>query len=726
MLNLKILKSLKNKNMKSRLTILYALCFAAIINAQVPEKMSYQAVVRNSKNELVKNTQVGMRISILQGSIAGAVVYTETQNPTTNDNGLISIQFGGGNGFDAIDWSQDSYFLKTETDINGGTNYSIEGVSQLLSVPYALYAKVSGSSTPGPKGDTGSIPKHEWDDTSLRFENQDGSWGKFVDLKGDKGDSGLGGVSTQTSWSVTGNSGTTTSNFIGTTDNVPLVLKVNKQWAGFTGYQDKDNTSFGYLSMNPFGKGEANIALGVQALQYNDSGTGNVAIGRWALQWCTKDNNNVAVGTGAMSETESPGSYNVSVGYLALSHNKEEGNTAVGAESTLTNTDGSGLTAVGFKSLRNNTTGEFNTALGYQALLSNSTGLWNVALGSGSLQNNTEGRFNTAGGNSSMHFNATGFENTAYGEEALGGNLDGSYNTAVGCRSLWSVTNTDGSGDSGYGHGSANTGVGYESLWGMTTGSWNVAMGAKAMHDNSNGSNNIALGGNALSLNTTGNHNIAIGDNTLNKNINGNYNIAIGSEAGVSQDNLTNAIAIGYGAIATESNQVFIGNRNITSIRSYANLTTVSDARVKKNVQENVPGLNFINKLHPVTYNLDYDAINNMNKSDELQAGQSISAEPAISADQKNQLHTGFIAQEVEKAAESIGYDFGAIDKETGDNGLYGLKYSEFIAPLVKAVQELSDRIDAKDQTITALQERIKQLESVENATTTVHTHIDQ
>jgi len=530
-------------------------------------------------------------------------------------------------------------------------------------------------------------------------------------------------VFAQTPWAVSGNSGLTTSNFIGTTNNVPLILKVNNQWAGFTGHQDKSNVSFGYLSLtNALGTGDANTAMGVQALRWNSAGSGNVAIGRWALEWCTKGDNNVAVGLGAMGGSMTPGSNNVAIGQTALFNNKQSENTAVGAAALFNNTDGTGLTGVGFKSLCNNTTGEFNTALGYQALLLNTTGYWNVALGSGSLQNNRTGRFNTAGGNSSLHFNSTGIENTAFGEQALGGNLDGSFNTAVGCRSLWSVTYTQGTGDSGYGHGGANTAVGYESLWGVTTGSSNVAMGVKTMHDNSSGSNNIAFGGSALYYNTTGNNNIAIGDNALNKNMSGSYNIAIGSGAGVSKDNLTNAVAIGYGAKATESNQVFIGNHNVTTIRSYAHLATVSDARVKKNIQKNVPGLDFINQLQPVTYNMDYDAMNNLTRSDKQQEEQ-----PVMRADHKNRLHTGFIAQEVEKAAENIGYDFAGIDKENGDNGLYALNYSGLIPALVKSVQELSDRINAKDETIAALQKRIEQLESADNsAIELLQNHVEQ
>lgn len=113
--------------------------------AQSPGKMSYQAVIRNSSNQLVTNQPVGFQISILQGSANGTVVYTETQTPTTNANGLISIEVGGGAGFDVIDWANGPYFLKTEIDPTGGTSYTITGISQLLSVPFALHANTADS-----------------------------------------------------------------------------------------------------------------------------------------------------------------------------------------------------------------------------------------------------------------------------------------------------------------------------------------------------------------------------------------------------------------------------------------------------------------------------------------------------------------------------------------------------------------------------------------------------
>lgn len=139
--------------MKKIITICSAILMTASVFAQSPNKMSYQAVIRNSSNGLVTNSAVGMRISILQTSPSGTAVYVETQSPTTNANGLASIEIGGGTvvsgSFSTIDWANGTYFVKTETDPNGGNNYSITGTSQLLSVPYALFAKTAETLTGG-------------------------------------------------------------------------------------------------------------------------------------------------------------------------------------------------------------------------------------------------------------------------------------------------------------------------------------------------------------------------------------------------------------------------------------------------------------------------------------------------------------------------------------------------------------------------------------------------
>lgn len=116
-------------------------------SAQAPWKMNYQAVIRNSSEELIINTTIGMRINILQGTSTGTVVYTETQTPATNANGLVTIEIGAAAGFNNINWANGPYYIKTETDPSGGTNYTLTGTSQMLSVPYALHAKTAESIT---------------------------------------------------------------------------------------------------------------------------------------------------------------------------------------------------------------------------------------------------------------------------------------------------------------------------------------------------------------------------------------------------------------------------------------------------------------------------------------------------------------------------------------------------------------------------------------------------
>ena len=130
--------------MKKIITILAAVLITVSVFAQAPQKMSYQAVIRNASNTLVTSTPVGMQISILQGSSTGTAVYVETQRPSTNANGLVSLEIGTGTPvtgtFASINWASGPYFIKTVTDPTGGTAYTISGTSQLMSVPYALFA----------------------------------------------------------------------------------------------------------------------------------------------------------------------------------------------------------------------------------------------------------------------------------------------------------------------------------------------------------------------------------------------------------------------------------------------------------------------------------------------------------------------------------------------------------------------------------------------------------
>jgi hypothetical protein len=134
-------------------TLLLFLTVTLKVSAQAPEKMSYQAIIRAQDNSLVINSKISLRIIVHQTSAAGSAVYQETHSVTTNNNGLVSLEIGTGTvgtgSFSAIAWDKGPYFIETQVDVKGGTNYNIIGVTQLLSVPYALHAKTADRLTGG-------------------------------------------------------------------------------------------------------------------------------------------------------------------------------------------------------------------------------------------------------------------------------------------------------------------------------------------------------------------------------------------------------------------------------------------------------------------------------------------------------------------------------------------------------------------------------------------------
>jgi hypothetical protein len=135
--------------MKKIYTLLPALLINILCFGQTPEKMTFQAVIRDASDVLLGNQNIGMQISIVQGSVNGNVIYSETHNPISNNNGLVNLEIGDGTvasgSFNSINWSNGPFFIKTETDPNGGSSYTIIGTSQLMSVPFALHAKVAES-----------------------------------------------------------------------------------------------------------------------------------------------------------------------------------------------------------------------------------------------------------------------------------------------------------------------------------------------------------------------------------------------------------------------------------------------------------------------------------------------------------------------------------------------------------------------------------------------------
>jgi hypothetical protein len=457
----------------------------------------------------------------------------------------------------------------------------------------------------------------------------------------------------------------------------------------------QSNTSIGASAMSSNTTGSTNTAIGASALNGNGSGSGNTAAGQRSMFNNFSGTRNVAIGQDAMYQS-SIGNYNVAVGTHALYRNATRSNLVAVGDSALFNngmnaldiTQAIGNTALGSKALYSNTTGSENTGVGYQALFGSTVGSKNTGVGYQALHSNTLGEENTAVGYQAMMSNFTGLYNTATGFKALQNNAEGSRNTATGYFAL--QTNHS---------GVDNTANGYQALQSTIDGESNVAVGAKALSANTIGSYNTSVGAFALEFPTNALGNTALGYDAGGDYVNGNYNTFIGYNTKTNLSGYTNSTALGANAQITASNQVRLGNDAVTSIGGIVGWTNYSDARIKKDIQENVGGLAFIQRLRPVTYHLNLEEVSRITGSPSAASAGS---------EQASIRYTGFIAQEVAQAARESGYSFSGVDQPKSETDLYGLRYAEFVAPLVKAVQEQQVLIQAQGDMIRQLQEELK------------------
>lgn len=310
---------------------------------------------------------------------------------------------------------------------------------------------------------------------------------------------------------------------------------------------------------------------------------------------------------------------------------------------------------------------------------------------------------NTFWGYQAGNSNTFGGANTANGSYALYSNTTGNTNTANGYAVLYSNTT-----------GNNNTANGYAALYSNTTGSHNTASGRNALYSNTVGDFNTANGRFALYSNTTGRFNTANGNQALFTNTTGSNNTALGYEANVGSGALTNATALGNGAIVDASNKVRIGNFAVTVIEGQVAFSSPSDARFKYDIQNNVPGLEFIKKLTPVTYYFDEDKLAEYTKTGIINNSIAHSA----SYNGEKQLHTGFLAQDVEKIANQLGYSFDGVHAPENDKDHYSLAYSQFIMPLVKSVQEQHQIIETQKNDIEILKAQVAELAKAVNTLT--------
>ena len=445
--------------------------------------------------------------------------------------------------------------------------------------------------------------------------------------------------------SITGNSGiNANTNFLGTTDLTPLRLRVNNIWAG---------------QIHPL---SGNVAIGLRSGINDSISYNNISLGTDALRYNSVRSNLIAIGDSAM--------FNNISGYLNV--------------------------AIGSKALYGNTSGISNTAIGYHALLGNN-GSSNVAVGTVAMHSNTGGSANTALGFNALGYNLNGSNNVALGMDAMRENISGYYNTAIGAQAM--SLNTA---------GSFNTGTGFYALAYNSTGTYNVAIGSYAMTTNTSGANNVGIGYGALRLTTTAQFNTAIGHNAGNKYDLGYNNTILGANCDAAFSGCYNDISIGQGVVCTDNSMARIGNSATWSIGGAVNWTKVSDGRFKKDIKENVAGLDFIMKLRPVTYHLDASGLSKRLK--ENQGNEWNAQMKTAIADKEKVLETGFIAQEVEQAAKATSFEFSGVEKPRTDSGLYGLRYADFVVPLVKGMQEQQKIILAQQQSIDSLRKQVQVL----------------
>jgi hypothetical protein len=315
---------------------------------------------------------------------------------------------------------------------------------------------------------------------------------------------------------------------------------------------------------------------------------------------------------------------------------------------------------VGDHVLAYNSSGDHNTGCGAWALEENITGDFNTAVGTYSLLSNTEGSYSTAIGYGAMAGTTNGGSNVAIGYHALWSNVGKRRNTVVGIEAMFYADNTTANDDA------FNTAIGYRALYGSTTASANT------------GTSNTAVGDLAMSGNTSGGGNVAIGRNALDGNTTGSNNTAVGFGADVSSNNLTNATAIGYNASVNASNKIVIGNSSAITVGGYGNWSNYSDRRLKENITyTHGLGLEFIMKMKPVSYNyID---------------------------DENKRRRDGLIAQDVQQSMNELGLDFSGLIVDDDAMGTLNLSYSEFVIPLINAVQEQQAMIEQLQQEIREL-----------------------
>lgn len=634
----------------------------------VPQGFKYQAVARDAAGKPYTLTDLRLTVTLKDAALPGTIYYVEEHAVKTTELGLINLVIGEGtpiNGtFSSIPWSGEKISLALAISLDDGITWRPLGESPLLAVPYALFAASAASAN-------GSFITDR--DGLTRVDTEDPASPGQVRIR----------LAGEPAAVFTPASGYNRLEFLGDAHNTVVGLEAMPVNTGI------QNTALGWRALRSGEEAANNTAIGSQAMLFSKNGVDNTAVGINAMVLSVHGDRNVAIGSNALYSNQA--SDNLAIGKDALYQTTDGSmNTAVGSACMFSNTTGYSNTAVGYFSLYHISTGHRNTALGAEALVYTGIGAYNTAIGALSMTGNTDGQGNTAVGSNTLHTNSLGSGNTALGGNALYSSTNGDYNTAVGFDALRQN-----------GKGGHNVAVGTGALHGNHDVSAQVAVGDSALFATTTGYTNTAIGYGTLQANRSGFGNVALGYLALHDPGQSSFNTALGREAGPSGE-YSNTTAIGAGARTTKSNQVVIGNTSTTQIGGYTNWSNLSDSRYKLDVAEDVPGLAFIRRLHPVTYRLDIPGLardlgeNRLALSHEggtdTKAAELLAQLQTQKADVR---YSGFIAQEVEAAANEIRYTFSGIEKPEDRQGMYALRYAEFVVPLVKAIQEQQAQIEA-------------------------------
>jgi hypothetical protein len=545
-------------------------------------------------------------------------------------------------------------------------------------------------------------------------------------------------------WGLHGNGGTNPAvNFIGSTDDRPLRFGVNNVASGWVD-STSGNSFLGYRAGRLITGGYGNMGIGYRSLDSNTTGKFNVTAGDSSMLSDKQGYSNTLLGHQSMVVSNN-GEGSTGAGFEVLYNTGTGLNTAFGAlifgfgansvsntvagDRAMSNASGaSSNTAIGSNALNSFTgfngvaigydasnvsqKGNYNAVIGYNAFLNNSGNKDEiVAIGGNALSGNGSGARVVGTGSRILATGSAddvvvsgygaggevGMESIAIGAEAMVANsVFADQNIALGRQALYNTTqgieNTALGALSGYYNttGNNNTGLGFRTNYSNQVASGNTAAGVDALFAATLGAN-TAIGGLALSKTTASMYNTVIGYNSGSAYDMGYNNTLIGANCDISTPGLYNVIAIGQDVTCTASSQARIGNAATGSIGGYADWTSFSDGRYKKEVSETIGGLDFVMKLRPVTYHLDVASINShLNRGLARQVNASM-AKPL--QEKATTRFTGFVAQEVEAVGSQSGYSFTGLEKPSNQNSVYGLRYDEFMAPLIKAIQEQQQQL---------------------------------